>query len=184
MVSYYRESGDLKQLSALYLRYTDLVYGVCFKYLRESESAKDAVMSIFEELVVKLRRHEVEHFKGWLHTLSRNHCLMLLRSAKRKGQPVLEADLMQITEEPHLNGMLEKEEHFERLNHCLQTLSSEQKQTVELFYLQNKSYKEIAAITLLDWNKVRSTIQNGRRNLKLCMEQPIKEQVRIPGNND
>jgi RNA polymerase sigma factor (sigma-70 family) len=69
---------------------------------------------------------------------------------------------------------LEKEENYKKLEHCLDELTGEQKQSVELFYLQNKCYNEIAEITGFDWNKVRSYIQNARRNLKLCMEQNQK----------
>jgi RNA polymerase sigma-70 factor (ECF subfamily) len=95
---------------------------------------------------------------------------MQLRSAKRMKTNELDPDRMQITEDLHLNGMLEKEEHLDKLSRCLETLSPEQKSTVELFYLQNKCYKEIETLTGLEWNKVRSHIQNGRRNLKICME--------------
>jgi RNA polymerase sigma factor (sigma-70 family) len=77
---------------------------------------------------------------------------------------------MQFEEEVHLNGIFSREEDLQKLEHCLQTLSEEQKVTVELFYLQNKCYKEIAESTGIEWNKVRSYIQNGRRNLKICME--------------
>ena len=82
---------------------------------------------------------------------------------------------MHSEEEVHLNGIMQKEENFRQMEKCLQTLSAEQKTTVELFYLQNKCYKEIAEQTGLDWNKVSSYIQNGRRNLKICMEAKEKE---------
>jgi DNA-directed RNA polymerase specialized sigma24 family protein len=49
-------------------------------------------------------------------------------------------------------------------------LAIEQRQAVALFYIEGKCYNEISAITGIEWNKVRSYIQNGRRNLKLCIE--------------
>lgn len=170
LVTAYRQSADLKILGVLYQRYMDLLYGVCLKYLKEPEAAKDAVMSIFEELAQKLHKHEVENFKGWCYTVAKNHCLMQLRSPKRIKTRELKVEPMQTAEELHLNNILEKEEHLDRLSKCLDTLTPEQKTTVELFYLQNKSYKEIEAVTGLEWNKVRSHIQNGRRNLKICMD--------------
>jgi RNA polymerase sigma factor (sigma-70 family) len=170
LVAAYRQSADLKILAVLYQRYMDLLYGVCLKYLKEPEAAKDAVMSIFEELAQKLRKHEVDNFKGWCYTLAKNHCLMQLRSSKRIRTQELKEEPMQSAEELHLNGIMEKEEHLEKLSKCLGTLTPEQKTTVELFYLQNKSYKEIETVTGLEWNKVRSHIQNGRRNLKICMD--------------
>jgi RNA polymerase sigma-70 factor (ECF subfamily) len=170
LVDQFKASGDLEVLAVLFQRYMDLLYGVCLKYLKEPEPAKDAVMQVFEELVRKLPKHEVDNFKSWLYTLAKNYCLMQLRTPKNLKTTEFKADSMQSGEEVHLNGMLEKEENLQRMERCLQTLSEEQRVSVELFYLQNKCYKEIAEITSLDWNKVRSYIQNGRRNLKLCME--------------
>ncbi len=170
MVVAYRQTGDLQVLAALYQRYMELVYGVCLKYLSDPETAKDAVMQVFEELIEKLKKHEVDNFKSWLYTVAKNHCLMQLRSEKNKKKVTISPDLMQSGEELHLNGELQKEAEFKKLERCLQTLSDEQKQTVELFYLQQKCYNEIVEQTGIDWNKVRSLIQNGRRNLKICME--------------
>jgi RNA polymerase sigma-70 factor (ECF subfamily) len=56
------------------------------------------------------------------------------------------------------------------LEKCIETLGDEQKQCVKLFYLQEKCYKEITESTGFDMNKVKSYIQNGKRNLKICME--------------
>jgi RNA polymerase sigma factor (sigma-70 family) len=171
LVAAFKKSGEMNYLSVLYQRYMDLVFGVCLKYFKDAERSKDAVMEIFEELNTKLRQHEVENFKGWLHVLARNYCLMQLRSPRNVKTTEFSANFMQSEENTHLNGeALEKENNFIKLEQCLQTLPDEQKDTVRLFYLENKCYNEIAAITGYDWNKVRSYIQNGRRNLKLCME--------------
>lgn len=178
LVSLFRTSGNMEVLAVLFQRYMDLLYGVCLKYLKQPEPAKDAVMQIFEELVAKLPKHEVDNFKSWLYTLAKNYCLMQLRTPKNLKTTEFNADSMQLEEEMHLNGIQVKEENLQKLERCLQTLSSEQKKTVELFYLQNKCYKEIAEATGIEWNKVRSFIQNGRRNLKICMEkEPETEQV-------
>ena len=164
----------MQVLAQLYQRYMELVYGVCLKYLKDTELSKDAVMNIFEELVRKLNDHEVENFKSWLYTVARNHCLMQLRTPRNLKTTELNTEFMQSESETHLNGELQKEETFKIMEACLETLPLEQKQTVELFYLQEKCYNEIAEITGYDWNKVRSYIQNGRRNLKICMEKTEK----------
>jgi RNA polymerase sigma-70 factor (ECF subfamily) len=172
LVAAFKQSGNTDYLSTLYQRYMDLVFGVCLKYFKDAERCKDAVMDIYEELNTKLRQHEVDNFKGWLHVLTRNYCLMQLRSPKNMKTTEFNADFMQSIENTHLNGeVLEKESNFIKLEQCLDTLQEEQKQSVQLFYLENKCYNEIAAITGYDWNKVRSYIQNGRRNLKLCMDE-------------
>jgi RNA polymerase sigma-70 factor (ECF subfamily) len=174
LVIAYQQTGNLEVLGSLYQRYMDLVYGVCLKYLEDSENAKDAVMQVFEELVVKLQKHEVDNFKSWLYTLAKNYCLMQLRSRKNRKVISMDEQLVQNGEEMHLNGELQKEQQFTQLEACLQTLQEEQRNVVELFYLQQKCYNEITALTGMDWNKVRSLIQNGRRNLKICMEKKEK----------
>jgi RNA polymerase sigma-70 factor (ECF subfamily) len=170
LVDSFKTSGDLEVLAILFQRYMGLLYGVCLKYLKDPETAKDAVMQVFEELVQKLPKHQVDNFKSWLYTLAKNYCLMQLRTPKNLKTTEFKPDSMQSAEETHLNGVMLKEENLQKMERCLETLSAEQKVSVELFYLQNKCYKEIADITGLDWNKVRSYIQNGRRNLKICME--------------
>lgn len=178
LVNLFRTSGNMDVLAVLFQRYMDLLYGVCLKYLKQPETAKDGVMQIFEELVAKLPKHEVDNFKSWLYTLAKNHCLMQLRTPKNLKTTEFKTESMQLEEEAHLNGIQLKEENLQKLERCLQTLSIEQKKAVELFYLQNKCYKEIAEATGIEWNKIRSFIQNGRRNLKICMEKGEEVEIR------
>ena len=170
LVVLYKRSGDLNCLAQLYQQYMDLVYGVCLKYLKDDEDAKDSTLIIYEELVTKLKKHEVANFKSWLYQLAKNHCLMKLRSEKKWSKVNIDVSLVQNEENVHLNGELEKEENFKQLSFCLEQLGSEQRTVLELFYMQGKCYKEIVEQTGIEWNKVRSFIQNGRRNLKICMD--------------
>ncbi|MEO7925057.1 MAG: sigma-70 family RNA polymerase sigma factor [Chitinophagaceae bacterium] len=170
LVALYKGSGDMAVLGELYQRYMELVYGVCLKYFKEAETAKDSVMQIFEELVPKLKKHEVDNFRGWLHQVAKNHCLMQLRTPRNMKTVEFKTDLVQSEDNVHLNGVLEKEENFKKMEYCLGTLTKEQQQVIRLFYLEGKCYNEIVDITGQEWNQVRSLIQNGRRNLKICME--------------
>ena len=158
------------------------IYAVCLKYLKEPETSKDAVMAIFEELIIKLTKHDVNYFRGWVYTVAKNYCLMQLRSQK---QIPLEAnpDFMQLADNLHPDGVFEKEQNLNQLTKCIDSLSSDQRQSVKLFYLQEKSYKEIAGLTNSDWNKVRSLIQNARRNLKICMENNLTNEDQRKFNN-
>lgn len=171
LVTLYRAAGDLTILSTLYQRYMDLIYGLCLKYLKDPEASKDAVINIYEELVTKLKQHEVSNFKSWLYTLSRNHCLMQLRKEKGHSTVEIPEQFMQTEEMLHLNSVLQREDQLNSMEKCLEQLPAEQKTCVTLFYLQGKCYNDITEQTGIEWNKVRSYIQNGRRNLKLCMEQ-------------
>lgn len=173
LIRQFKATGQLNYLAALYQRYMDLVYGVCLRYFDEAAS-KDAVMQIFEELIGKLQQHEVQNFKSWLHVLARNHCLMKLRAMKnREGRQVSIEDrpLMENEEILHHENGFSLEDNLQTMEKCMETLPEEQKKSVDLFYLQEKSYREVAALTGYEMNKVKSYIQNGKRNLKICMEQ-------------
>jgi RNA polymerase sigma factor (sigma-70 family) len=169
LVHQYRVSGNIDTLGELYQRYMELVYGVCLKYMKEPEDAKDCVINIFEELVPKLKKYEVDNFKPWLYQLAKNHCLMKLRS--KKGHPVnIDIDVVHLAENIHPDDAMEKELRLNNMESCIEQLPGDQKQAIQLFYLEEKCYKEISEMINTDINKVRSFIQNGRRNLKICME--------------
>lgn len=170
MLDDFKSTGDQEALATLYLRYSDLLYGTCLKYLEDSEEAKDAVMNIYQELLRKLPGQEVSNFKSWVYVVAKNYCLMQLRKAKRNLTVNLDGANVQSGDFSHLDDVLNKEAEFKRLEQCMEALSDEQKKSIQLFYYQNKCYNEIAEETGLEWNKVRSLIQNGRRNLKICME--------------
>jgi RNA polymerase sigma-70 factor, ECF subfamily len=167
----YQSTGELAWLGQLFERYAELVYGLCLKYLKGEQQAEDASMAIFESLVIKAREHDIHNFKSWLYVVAKNHCLMQLRQASR--QPVENTDpaLMQFIpgqhhtlESPADNGQ------SRHLQECLEGLPEKQKQCVQAFYLEGYSYQQIAEREGEALGKVRSHIQNGRRNLKICME--------------
>jgi len=175
LVTRYKVNGDLEALGALYNRYMHLVFGVCLKYLKDEEQSKDAVMQIFEELVVKLKVHEVQNFKSWLHVLTRNYCLMYLRKSSSNNTVSLEEVFVENDEFVHQDIDDSREVQLNIMEKCMQNLPLEQRTCLELFYLQEKCYKEVAEITGYDMVKVKSYIQNGKRNLKICIEKNSSE---------
>lgn len=168
LLGLYAETGSLDVLGELYQRYMPLVYGVCLKYLKDEEQSKDAVMQIFEELIVKVGRQEVKQFRGWLYVLSRNFCLMQLRSSKKLD--IIPMD--QVMEFPFVLHPEDEnnEQRIKQLEDCMQKLTPAQQQSIELFYMKEKCYKEVSEMTGYTLNEVKSYLQNGKRNLKLCLE--------------
>ncbi|MEJ5962087.1 RNA polymerase sigma factor [Pedobacter immunditicola] len=175
LIALYKKTGDLEVLGELYGRYMHLVYGVCLKYLQDEAKSQDAVMHIFEELIQKLKIHEVQNFKSWLHVLCRNHCLMALRKSGKNKTVSIEDTFVENTEFVHLNIDDTKEQQLTLMEKCMESLPEEQRISVDLFYLKEKCYKEITEITGYDLNKVKSYIQNGKRNLKNCIEKNSRE---------
>ncbi|MCA6379260.1 MAG: sigma-70 family RNA polymerase sigma factor [Cytophagales bacterium] len=175
----YKESGELKYWGELYTRYTSLLYGVCLKYLKDRDEAKDAMMQLFEKLVTTLLTHDVENFKSWLYVTARNHCLMQLRAQNAKpsfrgfteGKQGFSPEFVENQFLLHLDEEPEMEQNLSKLEKCIDKLDNDQQLCVRLFYLQERCYKDVTGLTGFDLNKVKSYIQNGKRNLKICMEQ-------------
>jgi len=170
LLDQYKTDGDVKVLGVLFSRYTSLIYGVCLKYLKDRDDSKDAVMQVFEKLAQTLRNHEIENFNSWLYVTARNHCLMQIRAKKGKRTEEISPDLMESDLILHLEEETELEGNLSKLENCIQQLVNEQKTCVKLFYLEQKCYKDITGLTNFDLNQVKSFIQNGKRNLKICLE--------------
>jgi len=155
-------------LGFLLERYTLLLYGVSMKYLRNPEEAKDAVQQIFLKTITELHKYEVTYFSSWLYMIARNYCLMKLRDKKSPVKTVESvASFLPAEEEP---DFLNREELLLQLETAMKELNPEQKMCISLFYLQKKSYQEIAAETGFSLLQVKSYIQNGKRNLRLFIE--------------
>lgn len=165
----YRATSKNSCLGELYKRYTHLVFGVCMKYLKNEEDARDMVMEIFEKLLISLKEQEVMHFSSWLYIVSRNACLMWLRKQKRNIPIEKKDDFMESAVEMHLTSKDNTEKKLNALELSLKMLKEEQRRCIELFYLGEKSYQEVADITGYTMNEVKSNLQNGKRNLKILM---------------
>jgi RNA polymerase sigma-70 factor (ECF subfamily) len=171
----FTQTGDNQWLGYLLQRYTMLLLGVCMKYLKNEEEAKDSVQQIFLKVITELKKYKVDYFKSWLYMVARNHCLMKLRDRQGKIPKALDESVI-IPETPADNaGLLEKEHILDLVNTSLPLLNEEQKTCVTLFYLQKKSYQEISDLTGFSASQVKSYIQNGKRNIKLLVEKKMKE---------
>lgn len=170
----FRKDGDIQVLGRLFEKYMVLVYGVCLKYLDDRDEAKDEVMNIFERLVTTLPGQEINNFRSWLYAVTKNHCLMLLRSRKSEAahRDVMLNDPTFFMEKETEMHLVEDNEppDIERLEGCIEKLGEEQRECIRLFYYYGYGYKEICVKLGMQEKKVRSCIQNGKRNLKLCLE--------------
>ncbi len=175
LIRQYKETGEKHFVGVLFKRYSHLVFGVCMKYLKNEEDAEDASMEIFEELFEKLDSHDVEYFNGWIYSVSKNKCLMVLRKKKNVTSKKwnvydnyyaenVENEPLWHHEEDEKKGLLKK------LEEALINLKTEQQYCIRLMYLENRSYKEISVITGYSLKQVKSYIQNGKRKLKIFLE--------------
>ncbi|MCK3684311.1 sigma-70 family RNA polymerase sigma factor [Maribellus sp. YY47] len=175
LLALFLEKGDVGVLGELYERYIHLVFGLCLKYLKDTHKSKDAVISIYEKIQTEIDRHNIRNFKSWLYVVSKNHCLMELRRAK-PGQIVSLAEVensdsfMENDAEMHPIDGERTEDVEQALQDCIEQLKAEQQKSIRLFYFSNKCYREIAGLMHIDEKKVKSYIQNAKRNLKICLD--------------
>ena len=165
---------DNRWLGILLPRYTLLLLGVCMKYLKNEEDSRDCVQQIFLKVISELHNYKVDYFKSWIYMIAKNHCLMKLRDNKNIYMEWNE----KIAPEDHINfdktDLIEKDRLLHKLQEALNQLNPDQKRCVDLFYLQKKSYSEVASQTGLTMLQVKSHLQNGKRNLKMIMRDELE----------
>ena len=170
LLHYFNEDKNNEWLGVLLQRYTLLLLGVCMKYLKNEEEAKDAVQQVFLKVIAELHKYKVDYFKSWLYMVAKNHCLMQLRN---KGQYHAEIDERMLSTPDESNTeetFVKKDIVFTNMETALQQLNKEQRECVTLFYLEKKTYQEITITTGYSLLQVKSHIQNGKRNLKIMLQ--------------
>jgi len=166
IVLLYKETGDSLYLGVLFDRYSHLIFAVCMNYLKNEEDSKDAVICIFEKLAEDFKKYKVENFSGWLHVVTKNYCFKLLNK-KIFFEELKEGDIPEYFES---NSSDMEDLQLSLLGDALLSLSELQRKCIDLFYFQEKSYKEIEQITGYEYNEVKSYIQNGKRNLRMYLK--------------
>jgi RNA polymerase sigma factor (sigma-70 family) len=177
LVINYQNTKNNLVVGELFKRHSLMCYAVCMKYLKNDDAAHDATMNIFEKLFTDLQKHQINNFKSWLHTVCKNHCLILLRKPNvlvsidesEEENSHLFMQLVNILN--HEDNKHEKEEKLQVLEQSIIELKDKQRECIELFFLKQKSYQEISTLTGYTENEVKSYIQNGKRNLKILLEQ-------------
>jgi RNA polymerase sigma-70 factor (ECF subfamily) len=169
LLKQFTETADQELLGQLYSRYIPLVYGLCLKYLQQVEDAEDAVFAIYEEISQKIGNYRVEHFKTWIYSVAKNHCLQILRKENKVIFEEIDGNFVESDTFEHLLDVDDDKEKEDALNYCLDTLPAEQRQCIVHFFFDDFSYADIVEKTGFALNKVKSYIQNGKRNLKICI---------------
>lgn len=170
----YKREEQTIYFGELYRRYIPMVYGVCLKYLANEADAQDAVMDLYEDLNQRMLKYAITSFHSWLYTVTKNHCLLKIRKEKQVHFVDLNEAIMENGDFFTLSDREQSAEQASALSYCLTELSSEQRTSIDFFYYENKSYADIVTITGYSLEKVKSYIQNGKRNLKNCINRMLE----------
>ena len=165
---------DNQWLGILLERYTLLLLGVCMKYLKNEEQARDSVQQIFLKAITELQKYKVEYFKSWIYMVAKNYCLMQLRDKPGKNTIEIRDSIPAETIEADKESLLLNEKTYDYMSEALKELNADQQLCVTLFYMEKKSYQQITEQTGYSMMQVKSHIQNGKRNLRLLIEKKMK----------
>jgi RNA polymerase sigma-70 factor (ECF subfamily) len=183
LLKHYKQSGNKELFADLFKKHVTVVYGTCLFYLQDKDEAQDATMQLFEKLMLDINNREIDNFKGWLSFVVRNHCISLIRKNKSQTKNIksyyeFEYNAPDYEQEEKINSVND-DVLLENMKECLPKLKENQRICVELFYLKNQSYQDIANETNFSLNEIKSYIQNGKRNLKLLIEDSTKNKKNV-----
>lgn len=168
----FKADQNSEWIGVLFDRYALLLLGMCMKYLKNEEDARDAVQQIFLKVLSDVNNHEIQFFKAWIYQVAKNYCLMQLRNHPLKyKEEISDRTMGEVAAEPlDMKAYQEKDLLIDNMEQAIRQLNPEQRTCIQLFYLEKKSYQEIADQTGYSLLQVKSYIQNGKRNLKLLLE--------------
>lgn len=177
LLELYKKTSDSKYLGILLNRYSLLVFGVCMKYLKDAQNAEDATQQVFEKAISEVKKYEIPYFKSWLYSVAKNQCLMQLRKSPNKptftDKEIEDIDIGIDEDQDLLVKEYLYEDTISLLKEALHKLNKEQELCIRLFYLEKLSYREIENKTGLSFQQIKSHIQNGKRNLRILLENQI-----------
>lgn len=169
LIVHYQQSGDNQWLGLLLERHTLLLLGIAMKYLKDKAQAQDAVQQVFIKTITNFPKEPVQNFKGWLYILMRNHCFGVLRNANFHASDEVLIHLESPESKSHEEWMSD-ELMRQQMHQAIESLNAEQQICIRLFYIEERSYKEIMERTQFSFEQVKSYVQNGKRNLKIALQ--------------
>lgn len=171
LITAYISTENAAYVGELFYRYSDMIFGLCLKHLKNVQESEDASYELFELLISKLKTQQIMIFKPWLYRTASNFCIDKLRKSKTNTIISLDDRFENARDSMDISvDISEREALLAKIDHCLKQLNDDQKVCIDLFYFQEKSYQDIAQQLNISWSTTRSYIQNGKRNLKICME--------------
>ncbi|HIP31523.1 MAG TPA: sigma-70 family RNA polymerase sigma factor [Crocinitomicaceae bacterium] len=171
LISFYKKKNDSLIIGELYNRYSHLVMGAAMKYIKNKHDAEDITMVVFEKLPSSILKSNIKNFKSWLYTVTKNEVFQLFRKKGIQSTELKpESENYRLNEENSLDKAHAKEKQLLQLEGLVETLKENQKKCILLFYIECKSYQEISILLKMEVNAIKSAIQNGKRNLKIKLE--------------
>ncbi|MEO1435281.1 MAG: sigma-70 family RNA polymerase sigma factor [Bacteroidota bacterium] len=174
LISDFQHSNNPACLAELYQRYQLLILGISYQVLEDASESEDLLNEVF----IKLIHHKqpIRHFRNWVYTATKHLAIdkkrkrTHYREAIQKASQVHEQQPNPLSDAPS-DGALSpgRERQLKQIKIALHDLPIAQRQCLELFFLQEKTYKEIQTLTGMPLKTIKSHLQNGKRRLRLSL---------------
>ncbi len=175
------QDRDAAGFEQLYQRYVHLAYGVCMQILKDDQDSREVVSEVFRILYERLPDSQVHSFRNYLYTVCRNESFARLRRQRQEQDMQstlrsMENEVENFMENEPFRTLFENEQTLEaEVRRAIDQLGDGQRKCVRLFFLEGKSYREIAGDTGYSEQQVKSHLQNGKRNLRQLLEKVARK---------
>ena len=164
------QRGDWSEYGHLVERYRRLVWAAVDAVLDDSAQVEDAVQEVFIRVYEKLHLFGFRSsFSSWLWRLARNHALQVRRkSSRRPGWLSLHHE---DGSQRELRGAASPEDGYaselraEAVGDLLRGLPEEYRSVLNLYYMGEHTYEDIAALTEMPLNTVRTRLRRAKQRL-------------------
>ncbi len=175
----FQQTGNTLYFEELYQRFSHLVYGVGLKYLQSAADSADMTNQLFEKWLQNPPAAPVQSVKNWVYRAAVNACHSRKRESQSEAKKQFEWSAFEKSGQTFMENegflrLIKRRENEtdleEKLEKAIIQLPEVQQRCIRLFFFEKKSYKKIASITGYPELKVKSYLQNGKRNLKIWLE--------------
>lgn len=171
--------GDRSALSALYDRYSQIVYAISWKSLNSVEDCEEVVLDVFAQVWRIADRFDLNKgsVEQWIFTLARSRIIDKLRKLQRLDKVSTAISCAKGIDFPTISvdpiEAIEIDERRQLVLAALSQIPPEQLQAIELAYYQGLTHVEIAAQTGLPIGTVKTRLRLGLSKLKVVFNNEL-----------
>lgn len=164
LIEKFKATGDNEYFSEIFRRHKKKLFEVCFRFSGHVAIAEELTQETFTKAFTNIDQFSGGNFYSWLFAIAKSVCINDLNKRIRENRKIQEGA---VEEQNDLERSIVLASHVKTI---LNGLDPNQRICLKLFYIEGYSYKEVAQITGLSEEMVKSYMQNGKRNFEIQWE--------------
>jgi len=164
-------TGDDEAFGELVRRYKQRVFSISARHVRNSDELDDVCQEIFIKVYQNLGKYRADApFEHWISKIAVNACYDTLRKQRRKEKEVPLDNVEFALSDPPSSEEIPSNEAWEILRHALAKLRPKDRMVITLLNLEEKSIREVSALTGWSESNVKVRAFRARNELKKILE--------------